>query len=102
MELGKLLTFVGKSVKDQVSGAAGGKTVEGYVGNVISAIFGIGGVIAVVVIIIGGVFYMTAQGDPGKITKAKNCIFGGVIGLVICLLAFAIVTFAMNAFAGNI
>lgn len=102
MELGKLLTFVGKSVKDQVSGAAGGKTVEGYVGNVISAIFGIGGVIAVVVIIIGGVFYATAQGDPGKVTKGKNCIIGGIIGLIICIAAIAIVNFVMKGISGQI
>ena len=80
----------------------GEQSLKDSVQKALSAIFGILGIIAAVVIIIGGVFYMTAQGDPGKITKAKNCIFGGVIGLVICLLAFAIVTFAMNAFAGNI
>ena len=97
-----LYTIIGLGIKDQVTGAANGTTAQSIVGNVVKAVLGIAGVIAGVVIIIGGVFYMTAQGDPGKITKAKNCICGGVIGLVICLLAFAIVTFAMNAFAGNI
>ena len=95
-----LYKIFAKTIKEQVSGSAGTTTVQSIVGSVLEAIFLVAGIIAVVVIIIGGVLYMTAQGDPGKITKGKNCVIGGVIGLVICLLAFAIVTFAINGFLG--
>ena len=53
------------------------------------------GIVAVVAIIYGGVSMMTAAGDPGKITKGKKAVFGGVIGLLIVLLAGAIVNFVL-------
>ncbi len=83
-------------IKDQVQ-SVNQSDLEGSITNVINAVLGIIGVIAVVVIIIGGMFYATSQGDPGKATKGKNCIMGGIIGLIICLLAFAIVNFVLNA-----
>jgi len=53
------------------------------------------GIVAVIAIIYGGVSMMTAAGDPGKITKGKKAVFGGVIGLLIVLLAGAIVNFVL-------
>ncbi|MBQ8984513.1 hypothetical protein IJ098_01490 [Candidatus Saccharibacteria bacterium] len=54
------------------------------------------GIVTVGMIIIGGVQYTTSQGDPAKATKAKNTILYGVIGLIIALLAFAIVNFVLG------
>jgi hypothetical protein len=51
----------------------------------------IGAVLAAVVIIYGGVLYSTSQGDAGKITVAKEYIFGAIIGLVILVSAGYIV-----------
>ncbi|MBO7699190.1 hypothetical protein J6S39_00680 [Candidatus Saccharibacteria bacterium] len=64
--------------------------------NGISVAIGVIGVAAVIVIIMGGVTYVTSQGDAGKVTKAKNTIIYGVIGLVISILAFAIVNFVLR------
>ena len=55
------------------------------------------GIITVIVIIIGGVYYITSQGDPGKVAKAKNVILYAVIGLVVVLLAFAITDFVLGS-----
>ena len=63
--------------------------------NIINAIIGALGIVAVIVIIIGGVNYMTSSGDAGKVKKAKDTIMYGIIGLVICVLAFAIVNFVI-------
>lgn len=54
------------------------------------------GVVAVVVIIIGGFMWMTAGGNEEKVGKAKKVLIQGLIGLVIVLLAFAIATFVIN------
>lgn len=54
------------------------------------------GVIAVVVIIIGGIGYITSQGDTGKSVKARTTILYGIVGLVICLLAYAIVNLVLS------
>ncbi len=64
---------------------------------IINFALGVIGFVAVAFIIIGGVQYMTSQGDPGKITRAKNTIMYSVIGLVISLLAFAIVNFVLKS-----
>ena len=65
-----------------------------------TAIFAVG-MVAVVMIILGGVNYATSQGDTNKVTKAKNTIMYGIIGLVVALLAFAIVNFILTAIAAN-
>ena len=55
------------------------------------------GIIAVVVVVISGISLMLAQGNPEKITKAKHGIMYSIIGLLITLAAFAIVTFIIDA-----
>lgn len=64
--------------------------------GIINAVIGVLGIVAVIVIIIGGVQYMTSSGDAGKVKKAKDTILYGIIGLVVCVLAFAIVNFVIS------
>lgn len=63
---------------------------------IINAVIGILGLVCVVVMIIGGVNYMTSSGDAGKVKKAKDTILYGLIGLIVCVLAFAIVNFVIT------
>ena len=70
------------------------------VSSIIKAVIGVLGLVCVIVIIIGGVNYMTSSGDAGKVKKAKDTILYGVIGLVICVLAFAIVNFVLDRILG--
>ena len=72
-----------------------GNELPGAVVTIINAVVGVLALVCVVVIIIGGVNYMTSAGDPGKVKKAKDTILYGVIGLVVCALAFAIVNFVI-------
>ncbi len=65
--------------------------------TILNAVFTIIGVVAVVMIILGGVTYATSQGDPNKVKKGKDTILYGIIGLVVALLAFAIVNFVLGA-----
>jgi len=64
--------------------------------TIINVVLGIIGFVAVAMIIVGGVQYTTSAGDATKVTKAKNTILYGVVGLVIALLAFAIVNFILT------
>jgi len=66
--------------------------------NVFSAIVGI---IAVVMIIVGGVKYITSQGESANITSAKNTILYALVGLVVVALAQVIVRFVLTRFVGN-
>ena len=55
------------------------------------------GIIAVIMLIIGGIRYVVSGGDSKKVTDAKNTVLYAIIGLVISFLAFAIVNFVINA-----
>ena len=56
------------------------------------------GAVCVIVIIIGGVFYVTSMGNASSVEKAKNTILYAVVGLVVALLAYAIVNFVIGKF----
>ena len=55
------------------------------------------GIIAVIMLIIGGIKYVVSGGDAKKVTDAKNTVLYAIIGLVVCFLAFAIVNFVISA-----
>jgi len=59
------------------------------------------GIVAVIMIILGGISYATSQGDPTKVKKGKDTVLYGVIGLIVALLAYAIVNFVLNAMNGQ-
>ncbi len=81
--------------------AVGNNVIQDTVGNIISTVVGILGLACVIIIIIGGIQYMTSSGDSGKVKKAKDTILYGVIGMVICVLAFAITQFVIGAINNN-
>lgn len=65
--------------------------------TIINVVLGVLGLVAVMMIILGGFNYMTSQGEPSKTAKARNTILYGVVGLLIALLAFAIVNFVLTS-----
>lgn len=71
--------------------------------TIINVIIGIVGFVAVAMIILGGISFITSQGDSAKVTKARNTILYGVVGLIVAILAFAIVNFVLGSVfnAGN-
>jgi len=64
--------------------------------NALKTVFIIAGIVAVLMVAIGGFHYATSQGNPESTAKAKNTILYAVIGLVLCIMAFAIVNFTMS------
>ena len=73
-----------------------GEDAVANIANIINGVIGVLGLVCVVVMIIGGVNYMTSSGDAEKVKKAKNTILYGLIGLVICVLAFALVNWVIG------
>lgn len=65
--------------------------------SVIRIILGFLGIVAVVIILLGGFKWMTAMGAEEKVGEAKKLITAGVIGLIIIIAAFAIATFVLNS-----
>lgn len=70
---------------------------NGVFKQVTNTILYVVGIIAVIMLIIGGIRYVTSGGDAKKVTDAKNTVLYAIIGLVIAFLAFAIVNFVISA-----
>ena len=57
------------------------------------------GIIAVVIIIIGGIRYTTSNGDAGQVKSAKDTILYAVVGLIVIIMAAAITQFVIQSVA---
>ncbi len=66
------------------------------VGRLISVFLGLLGVIFLVLVIYAGFIWMTAQGDPKAVDKARNILISAVVGLVILLASYAISSFVIT------
>ena len=72
-----------------------GNNLESNVTTILTNIIAVLGIACVVVMIIGGVQYMTSSGDASKVEKGKKTILYGLIGLIVCVLSFALVNFVI-------
>ena len=52
--------------------------------------------LAVIMFVLAGVSFMTAQGDPEKVKLARAEFMWGVVGVVVSILAFSMVTIIRN------
>lgn len=59
------------------------------------------GVIAVLMVIYGGILYITAQGDSGKADKGKKIIMYAIVGIVIIMLSFALINTVLGGFGAT-
>ena len=75
--------------------AGTGDKLNGIIKLVINIFSLVVGVVAVIMIIIGGLKYITSGGDSGNVTGAKNTILYAVIGLVVVALSQFIVRFVL-------
>lgn len=64
--------------------------------TVINVLLIVAGAVAVIMIIIGGIRYITSSGDQSHVKAAKDTILYAVIGLVITILSFAIVNYVLG------
>lgn len=59
------------------------------------------GAISVIMIIIGGLRYVISGGNSTAVTAAKNTILYAIVGVIVALLAYAIVNFVLDSFTGG-
>ncbi|MCL2173847.1 hypothetical protein FWH58_00895 [Candidatus Saccharibacteria bacterium] len=67
--------------------------------NGLNVVYFVVGIIAVIMIIIAGYTYLTADGDPEKSKKGMRTIIYSFVGLVVVICAFAITNFMMGGMA---
>jgi len=87
-------TFGIKPVGDDIG--LGSKDLRKTATGIINVALSLLGIVAVVVILIGGFQWMTAGGNEEKVTEARKRIFQGIIGLAIILSAWAIAYFVIQ------
>ena len=101
--------FAAVNIQDKLCDSASSLTVDGSgtcatstadgtgkINSIIETIVNIFSVLVGVMIILGGLKYITSGGDSAKITSAKNTIIYALIGLVVVALAQFIVKFVLG------
>ena len=76
------------------------KSIPQLVGYFINVIIGVLSVVLLVIVVYGGILYMTAGGNDKQTEKARAWLINGSIGLIICVLAFALSTFIVSQVEG--
>ncbi len=76
-------------------------SLQGLLVGFLNALRGVVVTVAIIFIVIGGILYMTSAGDEKRITQAKNCWTGAVIGLAIVLAAPAFLREVISIVGGT-
>jgi len=74
------------------------ENINSTITTVINIILYFLGAISVLVIIFAGILYVMSGGDANSVTKAKNTLLYAVVGLIVAMLAYAIVNFVLTTF----
>ncbi len=83
------------------SGSSPENKINQLIATIINLFSVLVGVIAVVMIIVGGFRYITSGGDSGNVSTAKNTILYAIVGLVIVALSQFIVKFVLAKATGG-
>lgn len=72
------------------------------IGSMAQAIAGqvviVGTWIVVIMWVVTGILFLTAQGDPGKLNSAKTALFASIGGTILIILAQSAIIFVKNSF----
>jgi type IV secretory pathway VirB2 component (pilin) len=82
------------------TGLASSTSLTGFLLSLIKILLSFAGVIAVVMLVLGGYWYMAAGGNEEMSEKGRKTIINFVLGLVIIILAYTIVTVISSTLTG--
>jgi hypothetical protein len=85
----------------EICGATSPDDFNTLMKNIINTILVVLGIIAVIMIIIGGIRYTTSNGDSNQIKSAKDTVLYAVIGVIVAIMAYAIVNFVLARLGGK-
>ncbi len=69
---------------------------SGNLHNLLQIVFGTMAVLAVLIVVIAGLNFVSSQGDPQKAARAREVIIYALIGLIVAVSAEVIVTFVLG------
>jgi len=76
--------------------ASNGAQLSKVIKLVLEILSTVAGIAAVIMIVIGGLKYVTSGGDSSKVSSAKSAIIYALVGLVVVAMAQFIVRFVLN------
>lgn len=74
-----------------------GGSLEASIGTVVGALLSLIGVIFFIMIIYGGIMWMTSAGNQDTVKKSINTVISAAIGLIVVLSAYAITSFVLDS-----
>ena len=90
-------SIISGAVAGIISGVKGSTNGKDFFQGIFNKVFIWSGIIAVIMIIYGGIQYVTSVGNPQTTSKAKNTLIYSVVGLLIVIFAAAIVNVIVGA-----
>lgn len=87
---------------DNLQNLSGAGFVQSGIGVAITMLFIVGFVVFVFMFLIGGIQWITSQGDKANVEAARNRIGHAIIGLFILFIIFAIITLISGLFGVNL
>lgn len=81
-----------------IGGCDDGQSLPQIAQTVIDTMLFIVGILAVAMIIFSGIRYITAHGDKGQVENAKNTLIYSIVGLIVAIIAYAIVGWVVGLF----
>jgi len=87
---------------NQACVSAAGGCIPQIIGQVVSALLGLFGALFLILIMYGGVQYMFAGGDPGKVKSATQTLRNAVLGMLVVTASYAIATYVITSIAGAV
>ena len=94
-----LNSFVGLFPRN---GIAGSSSITDLIATVIQTLLFVAGAIAVLFIIVGGYWYITSTGNEEQAEKGRSTLINAIIGVVMILMAYVIVTVIANLVGGGV
>jgi hypothetical protein len=97
-----LTTFANGQVTPEQIGVPRVELTNNVLGDVMSSVFVFVGALAVLFMLVGAARFVTANGEPGKISQAKNTLIYAVVGIIVSALGFTIVQFVIGRLTGTL
>lgn len=96
---GSVSAQVSKGIDTATTSEMQGKSIDGKDGlikTVVNILLWAVGILSVIMIIFSGFRYITSSGDASKTKSAQNTLIYSVVGLIVAIMAWAIVNMVIN------
>ena len=95
--IGLIIAMSASILSGAISGIVEGAKGDHFFTDIFNKVFFWSGVVAVIMIVYGGIQYITSTGNPAGVAKAKTTVLYSIIGLLVVIFAAAIINVVVGA-----